>query len=138
VSSYPGDLPSIARPHDYSTPLGSWLDSVFSSVKPDSQRRKIFVASLSGSNFVSRLTDCRAGAKSSSSGCGKVIVGLEWIGVAARIALADQNGKQTHAGRVVGSVIEIGGTAYGLTRQYGSIQNCAEETVSSVLLFNHG
>jgi hypothetical protein len=56
---------------------------------------------------------------------GKVIAGLEWLGVAARTALADRNGKQTHAGRVVGSVIEIGGAAYGLTRQYGSIQNCA-------------
>jgi len=69
---------------------------------------------------------------------GKLIAGLEWLGVAARTALADRNGKQTHAGRVVGSVIEIGGTAYGLTRQYGSIQNCAEETVSSALLFNRG
>jgi len=39
---------------------------------------------------------------------------------------------------VVGSVIEIGGAAYGLTWQYGSIQNCAEETVSSSLLFKHG
>jgi hypothetical protein len=28
----------------------------------------IFVANLSGSNFVSRLTDCRAGARSLSSG----------------------------------------------------------------------
>jgi hypothetical protein len=50
----------------------------------------------------------------------------------------NHHGKQTLARRVVGFVIEIGGTAYGLTRQYGPIQSCAEETVSSALLFNHG
>ncbi|MGH9845266.1 MAG: hypothetical protein ACREEM_41655, partial [Blastocatellia bacterium] len=57
---------------------------------------------------------------------GKVIAGSEWLGGAARTALADQNGRQTLAGRAAGSAIELGGAAYGLTQQYGAIQNRAE------------
>ncbi len=56
----------------------------------------------------------------------KVMTGADWLGGAARTALADRNGKQTLSGRAVGSVIELGGAAYGLSQQYGSIQNRAE------------
>ncbi|MCI0389660.1 MAG: hypothetical protein MOB07_12985, partial [Acidobacteria bacterium] len=51
----------------------------------------------------------------------KIIRGTEWAGGAARTALADsKTGKQTLAGRAVGSVIEIGGGAAGLAMQYKS------------------
>lgn len=42
---------------------------------------------------------------------GKVVAGSEWLDGAARMALADRNGKQTLSGRTVGSVIELGGAA---------------------------
>src|SRR5215475_9659711 len=58
---------------------------------------------------------------------GKIIKGTEWAGGAARTLLGDaQSGKQTLQGRVAGSVIELGGGAYGLYQQYQSIQNRAD------------
>ncbi len=56
---------------------------------------------------------------------GKIIKGSEWLGGAARTMLADKDGKQTLAGRGAGSLIEIGGGAYGLYQQYDSIQERA-------------
>jgi len=56
---------------------------------------------------------------------GKIIKGSEWLGGAARTALADKDGRQTLAGRGAGSLIEIGGGAYGLYQQYDSIQSRA-------------
>ena len=57
---------------------------------------------------------------------GKIIKGTEWAGGAARTLLGDaKSGKQTLAGRAVGSVIEIGGGVIGLGMQYRSIQNRA-------------
>jgi len=57
---------------------------------------------------------------------GKIIKGTEWAGGAARTLLGDaKSGKQTLAGRAVGSVIEIGGGVIGLEMQYRSIQNRA-------------
>lgn len=57
---------------------------------------------------------------------GKIIKGTEWAGGAARTLLGDaKSGKQTLAGRAVGSVIEIGGGVVGLGMQYRSIQNRA-------------
>ncbi|MBO0862185.1 MAG: hypothetical protein J2P21_27555 [Chloracidobacterium sp.] len=64
---------------------------------------------------------------------GKIIKGTEWAGGAARTLLGDaQSGKQTLAGRAVGSVIEIGGGAIGLGMQYRSIQNRAAGQQSAV------
>ena len=56
---------------------------------------------------------------------GKVIKSSEWLGGAARTLLADKDGRQTLAGRGAGSLIEIGGGAYGLYKQYDSIQSRA-------------
>lgn len=56
---------------------------------------------------------------------GKVIMGSEWLGGAARNTMSDSNGRQTLTGRTVGSAIEVGGSAYGLREQYRSIQNRA-------------
>jgi hypothetical protein len=58
---------------------------------------------------------------------GKIIKGSEWLGGAVRTGLSDSGtGKQTLQGRVAGSVIELGGGAYGLYQQYQSIQNRAD------------
>ncbi|HEY6401272.1 MAG TPA: hypothetical protein VI479_07670, partial [Blastocatellia bacterium] len=58
---------------------------------------------------------------------GKIIKGSEWLGGAARTVLSDsKTGKQTLQGRIAGSVIELGGGAYGLYQQYQSIQNRAD------------
>jgi hypothetical protein len=58
---------------------------------------------------------------------GKVIKGSEWLGGAVRTGLSDsKTGKQALQGRVAGSVIELGGGAYGLYQQYQSIQNRAD------------
>src|SRR5262249_481927 len=58
---------------------------------------------------------------------GKIIKGSEWLGGAVRTGLSDsQTGRQTLQGRVAGSVIELGGGAYGLYQQYQSIQNRAD------------
>jgi hypothetical protein len=58
---------------------------------------------------------------------GKIIKGSEWLGGAVRTGLSDSGtGKQTLRGRVAGSVIELGGGAYGLYQQYQSIQNRAD------------
>src|SRR5262249_59238324 len=58
---------------------------------------------------------------------GKVIMGSEWLGGAVRTGLSDsKSGRQTLQGRVAGSVIELGGGAYGLYQQYQSIQNRAD------------
>src|SRR5262249_36147046 len=58
---------------------------------------------------------------------GKVIMGSEWLGGAVRTGLSDsKTGKQTLQGRIAGSVIELGGGAYGLYQQYQSIQNRAD------------
>jgi hypothetical protein len=58
---------------------------------------------------------------------GKIIKGSEWLGGAARTGLSDsQTGRQTLQGRIAGSVIELGGGAYGLYQQYQSIQNRAD------------
>src|SRR5262245_12383851 len=58
---------------------------------------------------------------------GKIIKGSEWLGGAVRTGLSDsQAGRQTLQGRVAGSVIELGGGAYGLYQQYQSIQNRAD------------
>jgi hypothetical protein len=58
---------------------------------------------------------------------GKVIKGSEWLAGAVRTGLADsKTGRQTLQGRVAGSVIELGGGAYGLYQQYQSIQNRAD------------
>jgi len=46
----------------------------------------------------------------------KVMTGADWLGGTASTALADRNGKRTLSGRAVGSVIELGGTAYGLSQ----------------------
>jgi hypothetical protein len=56
---------------------------------------------------------------------GKIIKGSEWLGGASRTVLADKDGKQTLAGRGAGSAIELGGGAYGLYKQYDSIQSRA-------------
>ncbi len=53
---------------------------------------------------------------------GKVIMGSEWFGGAVRTGLSDsKTGRQTLQGRVAGSVIELGGGAYGLYQQYQAI-----------------
>jgi hypothetical protein len=58
---------------------------------------------------------------------GKIIKGSEWLGGAVRTGLSDsQTGRQTLQGRIAGSVIELGGGAYGLYQQYQSIQNRAD------------
>ena len=58
---------------------------------------------------------------------GKVTMGSEWLGGAVRTGLSDsKTGRQTLQGRVAGSVIELGGGAYGLYQQYQSIQNRAD------------
>ena len=58
---------------------------------------------------------------------GKIIKGSEWLGGAVRTGLSDsRTGKQTLQGRIAGSVIELGGGAYGLYQQYQSIQNRAD------------
>src|SRR5262245_29060976 len=58
---------------------------------------------------------------------GKIIKGSEWLGGAVRTGLSDsQTGRQTLQGRVAGSIIELGGGAYGLYQQYQSIQNRAD------------
>jgi len=58
---------------------------------------------------------------------GKIIKGSERLGGAVRTGLSDsQTGRQTLQGRIAGSVIELGGGAYGLYQQYQSIQNRAE------------
>ena len=50
---------------------------------------------------------------------GKIIKGSEWLGGAVRTGLSDsQTGRQTLQGRIAGSVIELGGGAYGLYQQY--------------------
>lgn len=62
----------------------------------------------------------------------KVIKGSEWLGGATRNQLSDKDGKQTLSGRAVGSMIEVGGAAYGLSQQYGSIQNRASGQQAAV------
>jgi len=58
---------------------------------------------------------------------GKVIKGSEWLSEAVRSGLSDsKTGRQTLQGRMAGSVIELGGGAYGLHQQYQSIQNRAD------------
>jgi hypothetical protein len=58
---------------------------------------------------------------------GKIIKGSEWLGGAVRTGLSDsQTGRQTLQGRIAGSVIELGGGAYGLYQQYQSVQNRAD------------
>jgi hypothetical protein len=58
---------------------------------------------------------------------GKIIKGSDWLGGAMRTGLSDSGtGKQTLQGRIAGSVIELGGGAYGLYQQYQSIQNRAD------------
>jgi hypothetical protein len=87
---------------------------------------------------------------------GKVIKGSEWLSDAVRTGLSDsETGKQTLKGRIAGSIIELGGGAYGLYQQYQSIQNRADgkqravtdafdarianqKTVSSALVQNQG
>lgn len=54
------------------------------------------------------------------------MTGADSLGGIARTVLADRNGKQTPSRRAIRSVIELGGTAYGLSQQYSSIQNRAE------------
>jgi hypothetical protein len=57
----------------------------------------------------------------------KVIKGSEWLGGAVRTGLSDSNtGRQTLQGRIAGSIVELGGGAYGLFQQHQSIQNRAE------------
>jgi len=57
---------------------------------------------------------------------GKIIKGSEWLGGAVRTGLSDSGtGRQTLQGRIAGSIIELGGGAYGLYQQYQSIQNRA-------------
>src|SRR5262249_23495763 len=54
-------------------------------------------------------------------------MGSEWLGGSVRTGLSDsKSGRQTLQGRVAGSVIELGGGAYGLYQQYQSIQNRAD------------
>ncbi len=58
---------------------------------------------------------------------GKIIKGSEWLGGAVRTGLSDsKTGRQTLQGRIAGSIIELGGGAYGLYQQYQSIQNRAD------------
>src|SRR5262245_19306505 len=55
---------------------------------------------------------------------GKVIKGSEWLSESVRTVPSDsKTGRQTLQGRMAGSVIELGGRAYGLYQQYQSIQN---------------
>lgn len=62
----------------------------------------------------------------------KVIKGSEWVGGAARNQLSDREGRHTLTGRIVGSGIEVGGAAYGLSQQYSSIQNRASGQQSAL------
>jgi hypothetical protein len=56
----------------------------------------------------------------------KAIMGAEWLSQAVRTGLSDsKTGRQTLQGRVAGSIIELGGGAYGLYQQYQSIQDRA-------------
>ncbi len=56
----------------------------------------------------------------------KVIMGSDWLSGAVRTGLSDsKTGRQTLQGRVAGSIIELGGGAYGLYQQYQSIQDRA-------------
>ncbi len=53
-------------------------------------------------------------------------MGSEWLSGAVRTGLSDsKTGRQTLQGRVAGSIIELGGGAYGLYQQYQSIQDRA-------------
>jgi hypothetical protein len=68
----------------------------------------------------------RAADKQNWTG-GKIIKGSEWLSGAVRTGLSDsKTGRQTLQGRMAGSVIELGGGAYGLYQQYQSIQNRAD------------
>src|SRR5215510_2104102 len=56
----------------------------------------------------------------------KILRGADWFGGAARTLLADSNtGRQTVQGRIAGTVIELGGAAWGLSWQHQSIQERA-------------
>jgi hypothetical protein len=58
---------------------------------------------------------------------GKIIKGSERLSGAVRTGLSDsETGRQTLQGRIAGSIIELGGGAYGLYQQYQSIQNRAD------------
>jgi hypothetical protein len=57
----------------------------------------------------------------------KVIMGAEWLSGAVRTGLSDsKTDRQTVQGRLAGSLIELGGGAYGLYQQCQSIQNRAD------------
>jgi hypothetical protein len=56
----------------------------------------------------------------------KILRGADWFGGAARTLMADsKTGRQTVQGRIAGSVIELGGAAWGLSWQHQSIQERA-------------
>jgi hypothetical protein len=63
----------------------------------------------------------------------KAIAVSEWLSGAVRTGLSDsKTGRQTLQGRVAGSIIELGGGAYGLYQQYQPIQNRADGKQSAL------